>query len=497
MTAAAAVVATTGLAGTLRASSALSPAARQKMIAIQIGAVSFIDEGVEQVLDILQERGAVNTLMPAVYSFSGGTAGRHSHNPGHGKDDNGTKLIGGNFATVHPQYYKDIGIDPMATQAPDHPGFDVFRDLIPHARKRGMKVIGLFQNSLNEKIPGAEKYLEVDFNGERSDTLCFNNPYHRNLMSGLVDDYIKSYDVDGLIYVNETQGAFSDMIGARFRGRERGIPGSRTCFCEHCAQKAKRQGIEIERVKKAFKEAEKFVAAGRSHKRPVDGYYVSFWRLMLRNPELLQWEHFFHESSREFYRMLHDRVKAARKEALFGLHLWTNASMSPIYRAEQDYEELSRYSDLIKIALYNNCGGPRMDSYLQSIGDTVYGDLSHEEVAQFHRRVMNYKNEAPYGKMTEEGLSADYVGGEVKRALAGRGDDGAKILAGIDVDIPISRADIIEGASIEKACRTTRDRVRDATKAALDAGADGIVISRKYSEMKLDHLSGIGDAVRA
>ena len=33
--------------------------------------------------------------------------------------------------------------------------------------------------------------------------------------------------------------------------------------------------------------------------------------------------------------------------------------------------------------------------------------------------------------------------------------------------------------------------------AALEGGADGIVISRKYSEMKLDHLSGISDGVRA
>jgi len=43
-------------------------------------------------------------------------------------------------------------------------------------------------------------------------------------MTGLIDDYINSYDIDGLIYVNETQGAFTDMIGARFRGRRRGLP---------------------------------------------------------------------------------------------------------------------------------------------------------------------------------------------------------------------------------------------------------------------------------
>lgn len=494
-TAAAAVALAGRLGAGVDAPKVLGAAAARKMIAIQIGAVSFVDEGIEACLDILQERGAVNTLMPAVFSYSSGTAGRHSDFPGHGKKGD-TSIVGGNYATVHPEYYKDAAIDPRGTQAPDHPGFDVLRDVIPPAHKRGMKVIGLFQNSMNEKLPGAEKFLEQDFNGQAAETLCFNNPYHRNFMAGLVDDYMHSYDVDGLIYVNETQGALNDIIGARFRGRERGLPGSRTCFCNYCKDIAKAQGIRVERAKAGFEEMEKFVAAGRAHKRPVDGFYVTFWRLLLKYPELLQWEHLFHESTRSFYRLLYQHVKAVRKEAQFGLHIWTNASLDPIYRAEQDYKELSGCADFLKIALYNNCGGPRMASYVQSIGDTLYGDLPLEEVAQFNYRVLNYRNEAPYPKVSETGLSADYVYRECKRALDGRGEGGARILAGIDVDIPLSRLDIVEGAKMEQASRTTRERVREATKEALRAGSDGIVISRKYSEMQLDHLSGIGDAVR-
>ena len=138
-----------------------------------------------------------------------------------------------------------------------------------------------------------------------------------------------------------------------------------------------------------------------------------------------------------------------------------------------------------------------MASYIQSIGDTVYGDLPLQEVTQFHYRVLNYPNEAPFPGVSEAGLSANYVYQEIKRALAGRGPSGAKILAGIDVDIPLSQLDIVEGAKMENARLTTRERVRDAAREALRAGADGIVISRKYSEMKLDNLSGIGDAVRS
>jgi hypothetical protein len=43
---------------------------------------------------------------------------------------------------------------------------------------------------------------------------------------------------------------------------------------------------------------------------------------------------------------------------------------------------------------------------------------------------------------------------------------------------------------------TTREGVKASTEAAFRAGVNGIVISRKYSEMRLDHLSGVGDAIK-
>src|SRR5205807_6681294 len=57
-------------------------------------------------------------------------------------------------------------------------------------------------------------------------------------------------------------------------------PGSVTCFCEFCQSKAKERGINVERAKQGFLELEKFVRSTRSGIRPVDGYYVQFWRLL-------------------------------------------------------------------------------------------------------------------------------------------------------------------------------------------------------------------------
>ena len=61
-----------------------------KMIGIQVGAVSFVDEGTEKVLDILQERADVNTLFLATFTYGRGIAGRQVPGqplPDHGKQE--------------------------------------------------------------------------------------------------------------------------------------------------------------------------------------------------------------------------------------------------------------------------------------------------------------------------------------------------------------------------------------------------------------------------
>jgi hypothetical protein len=40
------------------------------MIGIQVGAVSFLDEGVPQVLDAFQQRASINTLFVATFTYA-------------------------------------------------------------------------------------------------------------------------------------------------------------------------------------------------------------------------------------------------------------------------------------------------------------------------------------------------------------------------------------------------------------------------------------------
>jgi hypothetical protein len=134
-----------------------------------------------------------------------------------------------------------------------------------------------------------------------------------------------------------------------------------------------------------------------------------------------------------------------------------------------------------------------MASYIESVADTIYGDMPPEELLRFHYGVLDYRGSG-YPSVRQTGLGADYVYKESRRAVTQTVS--APVYAGIDIDIPIEEPDLPAG-SAGGGARATRDGVCAAVREALRAGVDGIVMSRKYSEMRLDSLSGVGDAFRA
>ncbi len=78
--------------------------------------------------------------------------------------------------------------------------------------------------------------------------------------------------------------------------------------------------------------------------------------------------------------------------------------------------------------------------------------------------------------------------------------DGARgtpaiIYPGLDIDIPVTRLD--RGSTpVTEAAKTSRQGVKDIVIQAFRAGARGIVLSREFTEMKLENLRGAGDALR-
>lgn len=454
------------------------------MIGIQAGAISFLDEGTAKTLDAFQQLGAVDTIFLATFTYGRGIAGRMPRGnplPDHGAQEYDDTFHGGYFGTPHAQYYKSTSMP--AQKAPDHPGFDVIAEVVPAAHQRSMKVIGWFEDVFRNDVPGITDAYEIDVHDRPASRVCYRNPNTRHFWLGLVEDQLRSYDLDGLMFGSERQGPLNAAIGASHGGDP--SPGTVGCFCRYCLDAAKQESVDANRARKGFLALESWVNGLKEGPKPADGAFVTFWRLLVDYPEILGWERLWTEGLRDTYRALYAKAHEIAPAKPIGWHIWHTNSFAPFYRAEQDYTHFQEYSDFLKVVMYNNSGGPRMARYIRNVTRTVFADLTPEAALQLSYALLQYPDEAPLADIPTRGLSADYVRRETARAVASAGAR-MKIWPGIDVDIPT-------GAN-EK--HTTPDDVHAAVKAAFDGGAHGVILSRKYSEMRLDNLRAAGRAVR-
>ena len=460
-------------------------ATASRTVGIQVGAVSFVDEGVDQVLDILQDRGAVDTLFLTTFTYGRGLSGRQI--PGHPFPDHGSRetdektFHGGNYATPHPEFYRDTVL--RQTRAPDFGDLDIVAAVLPAAKKRRMKLLCSIEDVFRSDVPGVKELEEVDLEGRRTGTLCLFHPGVRAFWTGLATDLCRSYAIDGILFFNERNGPLLNALGASHA--QRIASGRVTCFCEHHQHAAREHGIDFDRVREGFTRLDRFVQDALQGHRPTDGYFVEFWRLLVEWPEITAWDRLFDTGKHQVVADVKAAVKAVRNDLQVGFHIEHVNSFNPIFRATRRYEELADRADFLKVVVYNNCGGERYANFIRNVGSTVFRDVPPEELLRFNNHLLNYGDEASLRDLPTAGLSPDYIARETRRALDGV-HGRCRILPGIDIGIPTGKDS--RAASPEDTYAATR--------AALRAGAQGVIFSRKYSEMRLANLDAAGRAVR-
>lgn len=454
-----------------------------KTIGIQIDAYSFMDEGTEKVLDILQEKGAVNALCLTTFSYDRGITGRQIPGrafPDHGAQETDEKIFhGGNYATPHPEYYKNTIL--KNTKAPDFGKLDIVAEVLPAAKKRGMKVYCSVQDGFEypDDVPGVKELSEIDLNGNRSGAMCFYNPDVRAFWSAVVTDLCKSYKIDGILLFNERGGPFLNALGA---SHNQSIASTGvTCFCQHHQNAAKEAGIDYQRTREGYLKLNQFVQAALKGQRPSDGYYVEFARILIEYPEIQAWNKLFDKGKNQVLSDVRSAAKGVNKNLEVGFHVEHVNSFNPVYRATRSYSVMAEIADFLKVVVYNNAAGERYASFIRNAGSIVFRDVPLELLMEFNNYLLNYANEAELNELASSGLSADYVFRETQRALAGV-QGKSKIFPGIEIGIGSRKASPKE--------------TYEATYAAFQAGADGIILSRKYSEMMLANLTAAGDAVK-
>ena len=262
------------------------------------------------------------------------------------------------------------------------------------------------------------------------------------------------------MWCSENSGSFDNALTSP-------DPGRVGCFCEYCQAKAKKDGIiDFARVHKGYLELEQFLRSAASGKRPVDGYYVTLWRTLLRYPEILAWEQFWHDNLRETYALLYQKIKSIRPAVQVGWHIKHSLSFSPYYRAQQDVQLLAPTTDFLKMVMYHNCGGPRMASYIHRMSSAAFADLPEQQMLEFEYRVMNYQ-ERSYAEIPFTGLSSDYVLRETKRCVEGAKGTKTLIWPGIDIDIPTQANETKVHSARHSRCRARRISWRGARSDSL------------------------------
>ena len=117
--------------------------------------------------------------------------------------------------------------------------------------------------------------------------------------------------------------------------------------------------------------------------------------------------------------------------------------------------------------------------------EPVLGDLPPATACDSLLDQLGY-NEVSYDQLAAMGFSADYVARETKRSVESVSGHPVLIWPGIDIDVPVSKG--------ESHC--TPESVGLAVKAVFNGGAQGIILSRNYTEMKPENLSGAGKALK-
>ncbi len=264
-------------------------------------------------------------------------------------------------------------------------------------------------------------------------------------------------------------------------------PHGVTCFCEHCERKARDRGINVGTRPRRFRRALRFRQRPRAASVRWMATTSTLWRLMLRYPELLAWEMLWTDSLRETYAAMYQKVKSIKPRVGVGWHIWHNNSFSPIYRAEQDLCELSKYSDFLKMVMYHNCGGERMAGYIRRMGQHHVRRCARSRncsISTIACWTTNRKSRSrPWRKAAFPAtMFTARPSAPAKRSTARRRNSGR-------VSISIFRPE-------RTRANPPPQGTQDAVLAAFRAGSDGVLLSRKYSEMRLPNLRGAGDAIR-
>ena len=452
------------------------------LIGMQMGPHTMLDEGIEHVLDLIQETAAIDTIFVYSHSYGGDLkkplnllATDHGMPP----KDQRSRNLPNVWVKQHDQYFKDTSLrHPKVDANFDYHDRNLFVEMMRPLRQRGMKVYARILESGGHGVENFSKVVTVNTSGRPTGTGCWNHPEYKAFWNATAEDLFRSYELDGFQWGAERASPLTNII-------QNGNENSATCFCEHCRARGKAHGIDAERARKGSEDILLYVRGLRAGQaKPAEGAAAGFLRILLRFPEVLAWDYQYRLAREEVMKGMYDTIKRIKPAAPVGWHVdhWAT-SMDIIARAAMSYAEMAPWSDYLKVVVYHAVTGPRIRSWVANVQQSVLNDLTLEEALTLHYDLFGYDKTlmpTPNKPATAETWPS-YVYRETKRSVASAGGK-TKIYPGIGFNVPGAPDDA--------------ETVYQVVLKAYEAGASGIVASREYEEMTVPNLRAMGRAVR-
>lgn len=291
-------------------------------IAASLYAWNLVDEGMERILDKLQEMTGCNSVyLIAIMHHEKRplTDYYFPHNPArktYFPEDSRA------YFQPDPKFYGRI--KPRTSDRDYLKGVNWPRVLIEAARKRGMKT-GLelshhlidLERSQNEFPDCIQRDIYGNALGQQ---ICLNNPDVQEYVIGLYSDLVTNYDVDYIqtclrpfnsgppatvLYPSTLRRNFADHDAGRVLVTTLG-----GCFCESCAKVAQDAGIDFEKIKTTLKPIADSIAHSTLEQYHENSLLLagntSPTAILLEVPELFQWLQFRRDSLTRLYRGVHE-----------------------------------------------------------------------------------------------------------------------------------------------------------------------------------------------
>ncbi len=331
------------------------------------------DEGLEQVLDNLQEMAGANSvyqcnLSEEVRPFRGG---EYTHNPVRKSYKCEDSHV---YWPPDMKYYGRI--KPLRTRRDFLSGTDWVGEMIHALQRRGMKAgVELFhgyidQTRLENEFPDS---IQVDVFGEKVLThnynkpaACLNSPDFQEYAVGLYSDLAANYDLDYIQtcmipYVLPTWYLTQNLPPDPIRWALI-APSIGGCFCEHCMDAAGDRGFDLRGARGELR------ILAEQDPQPIFDSGILAADYLAEQPVLKQWLDFRCESVNNLYSMISTAAKALRP----GIDIrWNN------YVRTHGY-----YSGIDLPSFMNHVDSIRANAFVEHQDDI---ELVHEKVEHLER----------------------------------------------------------------------------------------------------------------